>query len=522
MRLLQDNRLRKTVQMIRYSLLLALVSGVFVVSALSDSPRDGQSRPAVARAQNVVPSEDDRLAAALYRKIDLAFTDASLDEVADWLGKQLGVPATIDRETFAAAGIAPDVAFNLSLKQVSLFATMTHLFGETEIAWTIHKGELLLTTADRAKACEIVRVYPVGDFVLRRERFGRVFVDEYELGAVSGGCDGPWWDLDEDFGYVALYDDLLVARHSWAMQFRIADFLAKVRAIDRRQTAGDVTPVPASVGDGDAAVLKALEQKVSLDVANMPIKKFAEHVAKLASVNVLVRRKWLDDAGLDETVTISGTAKDQPLADALAELLGDVELKWDVLGEALVITTKNEERVVTWVYPVADLANDAAAIDDDDLREYLPMLIQSTVAPTTWPGQTGPGPLDLAAHSRLLLVEQSADVHRQIGQLLGKLRAVQVQANERRTAERGNGDKSDDDPIELQTYSASTIDATTGKVRAIHPAEIVPVVRDLVEPKRWSEPGVSISALGDRIVVRHRRSVQRQVRELMQTIELAE
>lgn len=507
--------------MIRNSLLLALFAAG-VAGAVCGTPREDRPVRAAAPAQQVVASEVERLSAALYRKVDVAFADASLGEVAIWLGEQLGVPATVDRETFEAAGIAPDVAFNLSLKQVSLFAAMVHLFGETEIAWTIHNGELLLTTADRAKACEIVRVYPVGDFVLRRDKFGRVFVDEHELGAASsGGCWGPRWDLDGDFSFVEIYDDLMVVRHSWAMHFRIADFLGKLRAIDRRQAAGDVTPVPASVGDGDAAVLKALEQRVSIDAANMPLAKFAEHVAKLAGVNVLVRWKGLSDAGLDEKLTISGTAKDQPLADALAKLLGEVDLKWELHGEVLVITTRNEDRVTTWVYPVADVASNAAAIDDD-LREELPMLIESTVAPATWPSQTGPGPLDFAAQSRLLLIEQSADIHRQIGQLLNRLRATQAQANERRAAERRNGDNSDDDPVELQTYSASTDDAATGKVRAINPAEIVPVVRDLVEPKRWSEPGVSISALGDRIVVRHRRSVQRQVRELMQAIEYAE
>jgi hypothetical protein len=86
---------------------------------------------------------------------------------------------------------------------------------------------------------------------------------------------------------------------------------------------------------------------------------------------------------------------------------------------------------------------------------------------------------------------------------------------EQRGTDRGNAKP---DPLELRVYRVASAPNDIGTASWPAAKEVAEAVRDLVEPQSWSDEGVYLRALGDRIVVRHRRSVQRQVRRFISVL----
>ncbi|MEX2188523.1 MAG: hypothetical protein WD875_17065 [Pirellulales bacterium] len=514
--------------------LFALVGVAAVAAAAAQFPPTQGSAAAPPVTATTPPttakeqSSDDRVAAALAMKVDVALDGATLDDVAAWARKQSGVDVVVDRKALLDGGFDADtIKLSLSLRQVSLEAALWHLLQPQNLVATVIDGAVYLTTADKAMSILTPKAYAVGDLITWRDEFGREHreLDSLPEFLYSTCAPTTWSDVGGHAGDIQILGDVMVVSQTWDVHRQIAATLALLRQVLKQQAAGDYgqlrIPQP---GEGDVRVTRALQRKVDIDVTDMPLAKFAKLVSELSEVNVIVDRKSFADAGFDaDEVKITGKASGVPLDQALWKVFREPELYFATIHEVLVLFPVGTGcQWPTWsIYPVADLnvALGVNSVDGDDRTpvEDLTSLITATVGPTTWEAGSGPGSVRYLAPWNLLLIPQTEYYHREIESLLANIRRLRA---DQRRADPGNA--ADADPIELRVYSLEPAQQAAGESTGPTAKEVAKVVRELVEPQSWTDNDVYLRPLGDRIVVRHRLSVQGKVRRLMSLLQAPE
>jgi hypothetical protein len=467
-----------------------------------------------------VPSAVERIDAALAMKVDIAFKNATLGDAAAWIRKQGEIDVVVDRRAMVEAGIDPDaVRLSLTLRQVSLHAALWHLLRPHEFVTAATDDALVLTTRDKAPTMLVTRTHDVGDLIHWRDETGGDQRDTDWLAEVIYAAGPPLaWNQVGGPGAYMFFDDAMAVSTDWETQRRIASVLATLREAIKRQAAGDYSRVPIpQLSDGDERVLKALHRNVEIDIDQMSLAGLVKLVRELSGVNAIVDEKSLASAGLDaEGVKFSGTRKNATLSKSLRAILHETDMDFVATHEVLLFVTRDsgDEWLSSMLYPVADFGVAWEPNTGEDLThvEELIAMITSIVAPTSWPEGTGPGPVKYLAPWDLLLIPQTDDCHRQIESLLAGIRRVRA---EQRGTDRGNAKP---DPLELRVYRVASAPNDIGTASWPAAKEVAEAVRDLVEPQSWSDEGVYLRALGDRIVVRHRRSVQRQVRRFISVL----
>jgi hypothetical protein len=124
----------------------------------------------------------------------------------------------------------------------------------------------------------------------------------------------------------------------------------------------------------------------------------------------------------------------------------------------------------------------------------------------------------------VLFVTNTAEVHRDAADLLQKLRAMR-EKQDRSALMR--------DDIETRVYRLGPPEGTRATTKEaeeqlkrseVHfdPKELSAAIRELVEPDSWKEQGVDLRVLGDRVVVRHRRSIQARVGQFLGELQSPE
>src|SRR5262249_27488369 len=102
----------------------------------------------------------------LADKIDLNFTDTSLNDVISQIGKQKNLAIQIDQEALKSAGIDPATTrVSRNLSGISLQSALRLLLQEFNLTTIIRDEVLQVTTKDKANSSLGIRLYPVGDFV---------------------------------------------------------------------------------------------------------------------------------------------------------------------------------------------------------------------------------------------------------------------------------------------------------------------------------------------------------------------
>jgi hypothetical protein len=142
-----------------------------------------------------------------------------------------------------------------------------------------------------------------------------------------------------------------------------------------------------------AAIQRALETRVSGTAKKVPLDQVVRPWARAAGINIVFDAKDLRDAALSPQIPVSITANYVTLRVALKQLLGPLDLQWEIRNETLMITTR-ESDCGLWrirVYQVRDLVvlrdSQGEYCDPNPLEE----LLQSAIAPSSWELVGGPG-----------------------------------------------------------------------------------------------------------------------------------
>jgi hypothetical protein len=192
---------------------------------------------------------------------------------------------------------------------------------------------------------------------------------------------------------------------------------------------GNTEPAAAATKDGQSAeeqIRRALDEKTSLKLEEIPLRDFAELLRDRTGLNVLIDNKSLNDVGFADDAPLTGELHEISLRSILNIFLGRHDLTWIIADGALVITTPEEaeSRLLTRVHNVKDLV---AAADCDGPECYdtdsLIHVISSTVYPEMWDSVGGPASIE--AFRDTLAISQTEAVHQQIAWLLEAVRRAQ-------------------------------------------------------------------------------------------------
>ncbi len=394
-------------------------------------PRGGESRPPWHEAEEAIRR-------ALARPISVDFDQTPLDEAAAFLEKSCGTAVLLDLLALDEHGIKPDVPVSLRVSDITLRSVLRLALREHYLTYVVRDEVLLITTPEEAETRVNARVYPVGDIV------GTPIADDY-LGykfsslqvLITTSIQPDQWDgsgppdgAAADFGSAAA----LVFSQTDEIHEEIASLLAALRAVARQTAEGKlpepilfdhVWPEPPAYG----LVRKALWQNISVDLNDVPLDDAIEHLRKVTGLNVVLDGRALKDMGIAPETPISVKAADAPLRSALEQMLDGLHLTYQVWDEVLLISTQEEAdlRLTIGIYPLGDLLGGRKnpkpfAYNPDPLEE----LIQRCVEPKAWSFDGGPGTVQRAQLENVdaLVIVQTRDVHRKVGEFLARVRRI--------------------------------------------------------------------------------------------------
>jgi hypothetical protein len=463
---------------------------------------------------------------ALDKNVDIEFGETPLTDVAKRLSELSGIKVELDRRALEDSGIAPDTKVSLSLRQISLRSALRILLRRIDLCYVNQDGGLLITDTSKASTMLMTALYPVADLIDCFDSSGRRVKDYTPIIELITSYAAPAsWDTVGGPGGAKEYDGLLAVSQTPEVLAQIETLLRTLRVVRERQSKGDFSPLSGETeNENTIRVLKALESTVNLDCRETPLAKLAELVAIESGVNVLLDERSLVDAGIALDSKVDGTAKGVPLRAALKRLLRDLNMTYHMRDEVLFLTTVEMARYTTLkahVFPLDDLFRGSFDDERDGFGESIVELIASTIAPTTWDGVGGAGYLRFYGAWNVLIVSNTAETQSDIADLLQKLRTLR-EKQDRSALLR--------DDIETRVYrlgSPAGAIATTKEAEVLLKSsdaffdakELTAAIRELIEPESWKEQGVDLRVLGDRIIVRHRRTIHARVQQFLRELQ---
>lgn len=191
---------------------------------------------------------------------------------------------------------------------------------------------------------------------------------------------------------------------------------------------------------GDREILWQLEEPFLCDFkTEMPLGKTLTHIAQTTKTNLMVDFSSLKKIGVTaETPVKLCLPFPLPLRDVLDYLAKQHDLAWMVKDEVLVITTceKSKGQSYKETYYVGDLLRTSpehSAIPFADSPEgrqenvlFTPLVdyIRTMVAPESWQEKGGDGEISEYYPTLSIIVRQQEEQHKEIVQLLKRLRAI--------------------------------------------------------------------------------------------------
>lgn len=169
-----------------------------------------------------------------------------------------------------------------------------------------------------------------------------------------------------------------------------------------------------------------LTRSVSVEFDNMRLKNAVGVLREMATVPILLDLGGLDDAGIDDSSTVTLRLQNVKLAAALDLILEPLELTWVERDEVILITSEDRAMgfLQTMVYPVADLV----AADSPSAGEPLTKLIE-TIDADSWKESGGTGFAIYNPETRSLIITQNNSAHRRISSLLSRLREAKERSS---------------------------------------------------------------------------------------------
>jgi hypothetical protein len=184
--------------------------------------------------------------------------------------------------------------------------------------------------------------------------------------------------------------------------------------------------------DDSPAVTKinaALQSPTEIEGNNTPLGEIVEQLKKRHKIEIQLDLAALKEAGVEPGCPVTKHLSGMSLKSALRLLLDELQLKYVIHNEVLLITSpakaESDEYMTTRLYPVKDLI--LVRNENDEIEtDFQPLidLIRDSVDTKTWIDNGGTGSLTPYQFQDrcLLVISQTGEVHENITALLAALR----------------------------------------------------------------------------------------------------
>jgi uncharacterized protein YfaS (alpha-2-macroglobulin family)/tetratricopeptide (TPR) repeat protein len=188
-----------------------------------------------------------------------------------------------------------------------------------------------------------------------------------------------------------------------------------------------------------------------MEFVETPLKNVIEYLKGKTHIEIQLDTAGLKDAGVDPETQVTKNIRGISLRSALQQMLDELQLKYVIHNEVLLITSpqkaESDEFMVTKAYPVQDLVlpSSDGTVDVKPLED----LLQNTVATKSWIDNGGNGTIsEIVVGNRVLLVmSQTQEVHGELEETLAMLRkAGGVKSAARKLAEKEQSEDETDLP----------------------------------------------------------------------------
>jgi hypothetical protein len=354
--------------------------------------------------------EEDAIPPVVGQAFEWERANLSLAQFADLVAAKSGLSVELDEAGIAADGSRKPKPreINVSVPRGSfpVDVLLRMVLASNRLCADLHGQTLVITTLEKSTERNRLRtiVYPL-------PQPERSDMDEEDWSQVIGA---------NIHGHVEALPGAIVVVAT-ATEHRRARLVIDTICGLRDDTPGPVVIPPAPIGAAEKRILAALDEPMSLDVVEMPLRDVVLYLVDRHGVPLILLADKLEEASVGLDTPITKNLNGISLRSVLQLVLKDLELTYVLRDEALVITTPEdaEARLRTVAYPVHDLVTVAKGLADfDPLIE----LLSASLTPDSWGDGNNNG--IRVVGDGWLIVEHTDNVHEQIASLFATLRRI--------------------------------------------------------------------------------------------------
>ena len=523
----------------RLSLCLLLVSLIVTLGSVAQESKVATQptepkieAPAVSPIEEAVAAEfadrarRDEAASWLSKPTSVSFTDTSLRDAVKFLSDLHNARIRLDSAVNGEKLSFPDAPVTLVTEKQPLSHVLNRLTQSVEAVWTIHRGDILITSAAREHELLETRVYQVGRLLRQSATravlppsttssqrnlggggfgFGSTGMgtsfeqssDEMFSQFISESTSTPWQFNSGEGGTLSLLGDQMIVRQTYRGHEEVARLL-RFADVALNRAYGSVPLLLMSPEEAAklARLQKALRREIELRFEQAP----------LVDVIPLLRDRLGEDVYLEQSevtkpqslgaIELSLSEGRYVAREALRQMLSPHNLTAVIDDGAICITTVDQAslRHLTAIYDVADLLRTNE--DRDALQNAIE---ESTAGP--WMEREGQGGTISNVLGGLLVIRHNEQVQMEIALLLQELRQAR-----KNTSKEAAGLKSSD--LETRFHKAKSKDEAEALER---------LILTFVVPTSWDVSGGRgvLRTAEDRIIIQQSKVIHDQIDQFL-------
>jgi hypothetical protein len=186
----------------------------------------------------------------------------------------------------------------------------------------------------------------------------------------------------------------------------------------KRSTASKLT-------DKERAILKALSSPISVEFKSKTFQSVMDFLQEAMGQPIILDKRGMDEVGVTYETPVNLNLRNVATRTVLKRILADYGLTYVIKEEAIQITSieRAKDMLITRSYPIADLAgignvSFAPGVNQFQAAQNIKAiidLIQSSIEPSSWQVNNGPGTIVFEPTTMSLIVKASAEVHYALG-----------------------------------------------------------------------------------------------------------
>ena len=175
-----------------------------------------------------------QIESALSRIGSIDCVDKPLQELADDLGRRMGVSIVLAKSALADAAITDDTPVTAQISGVTYRSLLRLVLGDLKLAWTFRNEVIVITTPEDAESMLETRLYPVLDLVAPGSKTDEEF-DDYDtlIDTITTTVEPDSWDDVGGPGTIAEYPVVgaLVISQTTEIHEQVEKLLASLRRV---------------------------------------------------------------------------------------------------------------------------------------------------------------------------------------------------------------------------------------------------------------------------------------------------